>query len=206
MDNSQVQLVETNNYSIDELENLDINYDFLNVTQPTSLISKVIKTSNGADIKYKVVEDYTMNKLSTDKVLLPKNTSYQVNEITENKLYNVPLFLILIIGLFFASWKERVRYWARKKFSGPPKNERIFYFLVEVKSGCEIVPSSLISKPYSSSSALALIPITVLIANQTAKLTISVNAAYEITPKKLNTERCVRICPRYNKCTPNSSK
>ena len=106
MDNSQIQLVETNNYSIDELENLDINYDFLNVTQPTSLISKIIKTSNGSDIKYKVVEDYTMNKISTDKVLLPKNTSYQVNEIIENKLYNVPLFLIFILGLFFASWKR----------------------------------------------------------------------------------------------------
>ena len=106
MDNSQVQLVETDNYSIDELENLDINSDFLDVTQPTSLISKVIKTSNGADIKYKVLEDYTIGKLSSDKVLLPRNTSYQVNEITETKLYNVPLFLILIIGLFFASWKR----------------------------------------------------------------------------------------------------
>ena len=43
MDNSQVQLVETNNYSIDELENLDINSDFLDVIQTTSLISKVNK-------------------------------------------------------------------------------------------------------------------------------------------------------------------
>lgn len=106
MDNSQVQLVETNNYSIHELENLDINYDFLDATQPISLISKVIKTSNGTDIKYRVVEDYTVDKLSTDKVLLPKNLSYQVNEIIENKLFNVPLFLVFIIGLFFASWKR----------------------------------------------------------------------------------------------------
>ena len=106
MDNSQVQLIETDNYSVDELENLNINSDFLEGSRLTNSISKIIKTSKGTDIQFRIIEDYRIEKVNSDRVLLPKNTSYQVNEIIENKLYNVPLFLILIIALFFVGWKK----------------------------------------------------------------------------------------------------
>ena len=105
-DNSNVKLIETNNYATSEMENLNINTNFIKNLSLTNSVSKVIRTKKGEDLKFKLTKEYSINDKDLEEIFLIKNSSFQVKEITKNKLFNIPLFIAFIIGLFFVSWKK----------------------------------------------------------------------------------------------------
>lgn len=106
-DKSLVRVIETPNFFTKEKENLNINKKNFDELSLTDSDTKVFMTNKkGKDINFKLVENSESDIADSKNFLIPRNKSYEVKEIDKINLYNIPLFLIIIVILLIICWKR----------------------------------------------------------------------------------------------------